>query len=366
MSKGPKISIITACYNAEKSIEQTIQSVISQTYDNIEYIIVDGASTDGTMDIVRKYKGQIDVIISEADKGVYDAFNKGAKIATGDFIQYLNGDDYLISNDAISKMGNFIRENRDIALIYGGIMFVNEDTGHKYQLNRKFTFEDIQDGKMIPHPATFISRDVLLEMEIFNDKYSIAADYDLICKVYKKYYSRILFYPEMISVFRTGGISSDFKNKEKVSAEVKNILEHHFEEHSYKIQKINNEAFFKKWIEKGIFENKSMGDLLAEKNIKNVTLWGTGELSVMIYKELCNKGINTLFYIDNDKDKHHLEMNNVAIFSPEHLKENYRKIDCIIMSFEGRHEESVRKQIETFNLPIGLPVYSWRDLVMEL
>ncbi|MCK1986507.1 glycosyltransferase [Lysinibacillus fusiformis] len=366
MSKGPKISIITACYNAEKTIEQTIKSVINQTYDNIEYIIVDGASTDGTLDIVRKYEGQIDVIISEEDKGVYDAFNRGAKLASGEYILYLNADDYIISNDVIEGVSNFIKDNNNPILLYGGVLVVNECTGQKFGVNKKVTFVEIQDGMMIPHQATFLSRNVLFEMGLFNEKYSIAADYDLLCKVYKKYNDCVVYYSKIISVFRAGGISSDFKNKEKLNKEKKDILDRHFISHKYEMKQTSNEEFLKKWIEKGLFEGKTIGNLLVIKNIKRVVLWGTGELSLILFKELSTKGIDVLFYVDNDKEKHNLEMNNIPILSPEYLKMNNIEIDCIIMSFEGRHEVSVRKQIETYNLPKELLIYSWRELVMDL
>ena len=366
MSNGPKISIITACYNAEKTIEQTIQSVVNQTYDNIEYIIVDGASTDGTMDIVRKYEEQVDIIISEPDEGIYDAFNKGAKVATGDYIQYLNADDYLIADDVINGVSIFIKNNNNPVLVYGGILIINEDTGYKRLRNKQFMLVDIQRGEMIPHPATFLNRDILLEMELFDTQYVIAADYNLICKVYKKYSDSILHHSKIISAFRVGGISSDFKNKKRVSIEVKKVVSHHFKNHSYEVQEISNESFLKKWLEKKLFESIGIGDVLKKKNIGTVTLWGTGELSVMIFKELCNKGINVLFYIDNNKEKHNLTMNNIPIMPPEYLKEHYSEIDCMIMSFEGRHEESVLKQIEAYNLPTELFIYSWRDLVIQL
>ncbi|MGG2084588.1 glycosyltransferase [Lysinibacillus pakistanensis] len=366
MSEKSKISIITACYNAEKTIEQTIQSVINQSYNNIEYIIVDGASTDGTMDIVRKYEKQIDIIISEPDKGIYDAFNKGAKNATGEYVQYLNADDYLMSSDVLDEVSSFLYKNRNAVLVYGGILIENEDTGYKLLRNKKFTFKDIQEGRMIPHPATFLRRDILLEMGLFDTQYCIASDYDLICKVYMKYNDSILYYPKLIATFRTGGMSSDFKNKEKVSAETQAIINKYFGDNKYEIPKIDNEAFLKKWIEKELFEDKSIGDLLVKRKINNVALWGTGELSVILFKELKSKGIDILYYIDNDKEKQNLVMNSVPIMYPEYLKEHYKDIDCIIMSFEGRHEESVLRQIDSYYLPSELLIYSWRDLIKEL
>ena len=96
MKLNPKISIVTVCLNSEKTIERTIQSVLSQSYNNIEYIIIDGGSTYGTLDIVNKYKDKVSYVISEKDNGVYDAFNKGLKVFTGELIGFVNSDDYLM------------------------------------------------------------------------------------------------------------------------------------------------------------------------------------------------------------------------------------------------------------------------------
>src|SRR5690242_19224605 len=104
MTSAPKISIVTICRNSAKTIERTIQSELVQTYPNIEYIIVDGCSTDGTLDIINRYRSRIAKVISEADRGVYDGMNKGIALSSGEWIHLLNSDDHYVSNDALAKM----------------------------------------------------------------------------------------------------------------------------------------------------------------------------------------------------------------------------------------------------------------------
>jgi glycosyltransferase involved in cell wall biosynthesis len=366
MKTGPKISIVTACFNAVKTIEQTIQSVINQTYENIEYIIVDGASTDGTIDVIRKYEDKIDIIISEGDKGIYDAFNKGANVATGDYIQYLNADDYLATSDVIEGISWFLTKKSNPVLVYGGILMVDEVTDYKIIRNQSVSTSEIQQGKMIPHPATFVRRDILLLTGLFDTQYSIAADYDLICKIFSDYESSIYYYPQLITFFRIGGLSNAFKNRERVKKEVQAIVKKHYNHEINNTLQESNEGYYKKWIEKQIFENKSIANLLIEKNIDKVALWGTGELAIMIYKDLTNKGLKVLFFIDNNEERQGLIMNNTPVLSPKSLKENYIELDCIIMSFEGRHEDSVLQQISGYNMRSDLMLYSWRHLVREL
>lgn len=365
MSKSYLISIITACFNAEKSIEQTILSVINQTYANIEYIVVDGASNDGTMEIVRKYEDKIDVIISEPDRGVYDAFNKGAKVAKGDYIFYLNADDYFYASDVIQNISHLIHLNNEPVLLYGGVLSVDEAKGYEWIVNKEIAYEEIMKGMMIPHQAAFLKTAVLLEMALFDTRYKIVSDYDLICKVYKKYNHLVCYCPILVSVFRSDGISSQFSNIEKIGKEKQVIINNHFS-NNYEPKKISNEDYYKRWIEIKLYQDRGIADLLLEKGLRNVAIWGTGELSLLISREFTNKGINIAFYLDNDINKHQLKINNKDIIAPIELKNDSLNIDCIVMSFEGTHEESVLSQIDEYNLSKDIYIYSWRDLIKEL
>ena len=154
-----KVSIITVCFNSEKTIRDTIESVLSQDYLNIEYIIIDGSSTDGTMNIIQEYEARINTIISEPDKGIYDAMNKGLKLATGDAIGILNSDDYFEYSSVISDVVNCFKSNTKASLVIGDLVFVdslNLQSIVRHYSSKKFKPWKLRFGWMPPHPATFI------------------------------------------------------------------------------------------------------------------------------------------------------------------------------------------------------------------
>jgi glycosyltransferase involved in cell wall biosynthesis len=165
----PLISVITVVFNGEKHLEKTIQSVINQTYDNVEYIIIDGASTDGTLDIISKYNDHLDYWVSEPDNGIYDAMNKGATIANGDWLYFIGADDVLY--DCFSSLiPNFICNK---CIYYGNIklIFKNKIYDGKFNLLKLL-------WKNIPHQATFYPKGVFMNYT-FNTKYHTMADYYL-------------------------------------------------------------------------------------------------------------------------------------------------------------------------------------------
>lgn len=200
----PKISVVTVCYNAVKDIEKTILSVVNQTYPNIEYIIIDGGSKDGTMDVVNRYKDKIDVIVSEPDKGIYDAMNKGIDRATGEWIQFLNAGDLFYSeksvNDVFAKLG----EDKHVDVIYGYQV-------HRFSygsfVRKRLPLSDFDKFMPIGHPASFV-RSELLKASPFDCKFKIAADYNFFYQLYK---SGKVFTPVDVIV-------SDFESSEGVSS----------------------------------------------------------------------------------------------------------------------------------------------------
>lgn len=364
MNKGPKISIITACYNAENTIEQTIQSVLGQTYENIEYIIVDGASTDGTMEIVNNYKEQIDIIISESDEGIYDAFNKGARAATGDYIQYLNADDYLIDKFVVDDVYNEMKKLVDVTIIYGGVLCQNDITGLKSWINKEIDYEKFRSGNSLPHQAVFTKRETMLEMGLFDTKYEILADYDLTSKIFKKYKGQIYYIPRLISIFRIGGISSQLINRTKLYKEMDLILQNVFQVELYYDEGISNEEYLKIWLEKKNFEKKNIAHFLNQQNLSKVAIWGTGVIANLLVPEFNEHNINVEAFIDNDIQKQNVKMNNIVIHSPEWLVENQKNIDAIIFGFEGKYEDEVRLQLANANVNVNS--YSWKELIEKI
>ena len=180
--KSLKFSIITVVYNGEAFIEETIKSVIQQTYTDIEYIIIDGASTDQTISIINKYRSYIHYFISEKDSGMYEAINKGIQQATGDYILILNSDDYLFSPNVIEQINNIIQQKKLDFFYCDIVRKINERFRH-IRL-RKYSFKELlcsEHCTYIPHPSFFIARDFIEKSKLtYNLKYRYASDFDYI------------------------------------------------------------------------------------------------------------------------------------------------------------------------------------------
>jgi len=196
----PLLTVVTVVRNGENTLEQTILSVLNQTYDNIEYIIVDGVSTDGTLDIVKKYEDKIDYWVSEPDSGLYDAMNKGAVLASGDYVAMLNSDDWYEPN-ACEIIAEKIKEEE--ADIYHGLVRVIGQTGKPLWITGAYNSID----KVLQHPTCFISKKIYLKLK-YNTSYKIAADYDFSIQLHK-INARFCFIEKVITNFRNTGISSN-------------------------------------------------------------------------------------------------------------------------------------------------------------
>lgn len=212
MNQKLKISIITICKNSASTISKCIQSVVQQSYPNIEYLIIDGASNDDTLQIVDNFKDKISTLISEPDKGIYDAMNKGILAATGDYILFLNADDYLISDEIIKTWVElFDSENYNADIIYGKVFIFNNATGDgNVWKAAKISKYSIFRGS-IPHPATLYSKDAFNKCGLFNTSYQVAGDYEWIVRAYLKFNMKFLRQNIIVSVFNKGGISTNKK-----------------------------------------------------------------------------------------------------------------------------------------------------------
>jgi len=205
-----KVSIITVCYNSELTIRDTIESVFLQNYSNIEYIVVDGYSSDSTMSIISDYKDRIYKVISEPDKGIYDAMNKGIINSTGDIVGLLNSDDIFSDNNVITDVVNYFLENKEMSGIYGDLIYVKRDNINKVVRNyssRFFSEWKVRFGLMLPHPTLYLRRDVFSRVGFYKTDYRVAADFEFITRLVVSGIP-LKRLPRVLVKMREGGISS--------------------------------------------------------------------------------------------------------------------------------------------------------------
>lgn len=203
----PLISIITVVYNGEKHLEQTINSVLNQAYPHIEYIIVDGGSTDKTIPIIKKYENKISKWISEPDRGIYDAMNKGIALASGQYIGMINADDWYES-DAVERVVEVIRENPKVDIVHGKLNFINLYTGKSFILTPKVSLHNLLwKGMSVYHPTMFVKKSVY-SIYKYNVDYRIKSDFKFIYQTIKDGKSYIAT-DSIIASFRSGGASND-------------------------------------------------------------------------------------------------------------------------------------------------------------
>jgi glycosyltransferase involved in cell wall biosynthesis len=202
-----KVSIITAVFNGVKTIEDCIKSVHAQTYPDIEHIIIDGCSTDGTIEIVNKYKGKISKFISEADQGVYDAMNKGIRLSSGDIVATLNSDDTYANRSIVGEMVEFI-ENHNLDAAYGDLAYIdpnNSDHVTRFWKAGEYKRGAFYYGWVIPHPTFFCQREVYEKFGCFRKDMKIAADFELMLRFVEKHQINVGYLPKVIVKMRTGG-----------------------------------------------------------------------------------------------------------------------------------------------------------------
>ena len=204
-----KITIITDCYNAEKTIENTIKSVLNQDYKNIEYIIVDGNSTDNTFKIISIYRNEVDIIISENDNGIYDAINKGINVASGEIIGILNADDILFNNNIITKIADVFNESPELESVIGDIIFVDSSNKQKrYYSSKNWTIHKYSSGYMPPHPSFYCKKINFYKYGFYNTTFNIAADYELLIRFLKVNNLSYKYVPLIFVKMSLGGIST--------------------------------------------------------------------------------------------------------------------------------------------------------------
>lgn len=211
-----KISIITITYNSAKTLPNTLQSVLSQTYPHIEHIIVDGASTDGTQELIETYakevqKGKDECTrevrwVSEKDSGIYNAINKGIQMATGDVIGFVHSDDMLFSSDSIGHIANaFSSSNVDV--VYGDLQYCKGDKVVRRWKSNAYCQRALKYGWMPPHPTVYCKREVYEKVGLYDEWFHISADYDMMLRIFRAGYQS-LYIPEVLVCMQVGGASN--------------------------------------------------------------------------------------------------------------------------------------------------------------
>lgn len=210
-----KVTLITTCFNRKDTIREAIESVLAQDYSNIEYIIVDGASTDGSTDIINEYKNRVAKILCEPDHGMYEAINKGIRLATGDVIGLLHSDDFLYDNHVISEIVDKF-EKTNAAFLYGNGLFVNSENTNKVIRNwigGNYRTWKVRNGWLPLHPTCYIKRKVMESRGLYNETYKIAADSDLLLRYLICGDLTVTYLNKYIIRMRMGGLSTDSEKR---------------------------------------------------------------------------------------------------------------------------------------------------------
>lgn len=197
-------------YNNKETIAEAIESVLSQSYADIEYIVVDGASTDGTLEVLGQYKEQITTFVSEPDKGIYDGLNKGVALATGDVVGFLHSDDLFENEQVLAKVAHTFQEQK-VDSIYGDLTYVRKEDTEKvvrYWKSADFSMKKLKNGWMPPHPTFYVKREVYEKFGAFDSSFKIAADYDCILRFLGREQISTAYIPEVLVKMRVGGASN--------------------------------------------------------------------------------------------------------------------------------------------------------------
>ena len=217
-----KVSIITITYNSAETVEDTIRSVASQSYSNVEYVMVDGLSKDSTLDIAKKYSAHISKLISEKDKGIYDAMNKGVALATGDVVGILNSDDFYADENVIKDIVE-VFEKTGADAVYADLIYVHRDdttkTVRRWEAGAYRTGQFLK-GWMPPHPTFFVKKSIYDKWGSYNLSLRSAADYELMLRFIHKHHISVAYLPRVITHMRTGGQSNvTLRNRIKANME---------------------------------------------------------------------------------------------------------------------------------------------------
>lgn len=335
-----KVSIITVVYNGVNTIEQTIRSVLGQTYANIEYIVIDGASTDGTQQIIEKYSDDISYYISEKDEGLYHAMNKGLKKITGEIVGIINSDDWYCVNAVEDAVECFMQN--DVDLVYGKVVTVLENGNERVGL--KLPLESMWYQLSTPHPSVFVKKNIYDRLGLFNIKYKLAADYELLLRFYSnnvKFY----FIDKIIAYFREGGLSTtkrmdSYEEAYRISMSYMEKCPHR-DLAMYKAQELYEWVYFGEKVSK---EGKILFRLLRkyfDAEVEELYIFGTGIWSERCYKALVQSNIVVTGFSDNNVTMWNTLFKGINVINPNDLK----NISAYVLIAVMEHGDEIKRQL---------------------
>lgn len=225
-----RVTIITICYNRVKTIEKSILSVLSQDYTDIEYIVIDGNSTDGTQEVIEKYKHQIARYLSEPDQGMYDAINKGLALATGDVIGLMHSDDEFYDKQVVSKIASAFHASKVIDGVYGDGVYITNDDNEKIVRNRiggHFSISRIKQGWLPLHPTVYLRRSIIEKYGYYNLGFNIASDTEFLLRYLFKHRVNMTYVHSYFVKMRIGGLSTSRSRAIQVLKEDYHIYKFH-------------------------------------------------------------------------------------------------------------------------------------------
>lgn len=359
--KGLKISIITVCLNSAGTMEQTIQSVISQGYPNIEYIIIDGGSTDGTLDIIYKYEKYIARWISEPDAGIYDAMNKGIKMATGDYISFLNSDDWY-TKEAICYVAHDIMQTEMSIACYGANLCSGNEV-RKWDNKFAEDMRNIRYANFYCHQAVFAKRCIYEEQGGFDLKYKISADYEWLLRMYDNGLD-ISYKNYAVVNFRLGGLSSSQEAEmAKEAKEIallaliklkdeKKISEKEYDKINLEIEEYYDKVELDRMIKLAVNDVSSLKEDDIKKELHDLlpegiySIFGCGNYGQECYKLLQKSGYQVENFWDNDPKKWKRICNGLLVQSPNEI----RGAKSVIIISVLNHVQEIHKQLQKMGL----------------
>lgn len=363
-----KVSIITVCLNSAATLEQTINSVLSQTYTNIEYIIIDGGSTDGTIDIIKKYESQISCWISEPDRGLYDAMNKGIERATGDIIGIINSDDWYELSTVEKVLACFCSTNAD--LVHGNRSEFSDADNTTYLRTPELRENYIFFTCAYLHPTVFVKSEIYKKYGAFNCKYKVCADYEFLLRLYAQGV-RIHYLPEILTHFRVGGFSR--KHGWKLVREM-----HHISRTALRSVNIKNKDWYveeekRRFMQTRKYRTEAFIDQRISKEgdrvyIKNalkkdrIIIFGTGFWGIYFYKWCTSQRLDVKCFVDNSARRQQESLNGIEINHPRVLDEKDKNEIIIIAVKDDKRE--IEQQLNHMGFCYG-DDYLFYDEVLE-